>query len=702
MPTLSMRKVFLFLFLLLAAPLVFAQQKDTVDFKNLKAELTFHPENKTVAGNLSYTFEIIAETDSIFLDAKNMEVQLLGNSPTKAKLNTTADKIWISHRFKPGKTYTLNFSYRVENPKHALYFVGWKDEGTNQIWSQGQGKENSHWLPSIDDANDKIIFDISYQVPAEYRVIANGELIDQQSKKSTSVWRYKMNKPMSSYLIGVAVGLYKHKDAQSSSGVPIELYYEAKDSLKVEPTYRYSQRIFDFLEAEIGVAYPWENYKQIPVRDFLYAGMENTTTTIFAESLVTDSIGFTDQNYVRVNAHELAHQWFGNLITENSPADHWLHEGFATYYALLAQREIFGEELFYYKLFEKAEKLKEESDKGKGEALINPEAGYLTFYDKGAWALHILKEQVGATNFKKGVKTFLERYKFQNVKIEDFISVMEAQSKIDLSDFTDNWLKQSAFPAEEALAALEKSEFIKEYMETIALRKTNFEQKKDLLSQALDFPVQRYIGQEAVFQLAEEELTPAHIKLYQKAFDTGNVHVRQAIASSLTSIPPELKSAYESLLKDNSYLTQEHALMNLWSNFQEDNPQYLEELKSTQGFYDKNIRILWLTLSLATPEYLPGKNATFYEELSGYTATTYDYSIRQNAFAHLYQLNVFNREIYMNLMQATTHPVWRFRNFARELLEELLKDRNHENQLRLIQPQLTEKQQKILQKRFTK
>src|SRR5690625_2993104 len=157
---------------------------------------------------------------------------------------------------------------------------------------------------------------------------------------------------MSSYLMGVAVGKYKSENLTSSSGIPIQLFYQKQDSLKLEPTYRYTQKIFDFLEKEIGVDYPWENYKQIPVRDFLYAGMENTTTTIFAESLMTDSIGFFDRNYVRVNAHELAHQWFENLITQKSSEDHCLHEGFATYYVLLVKKEIFGKDdiiLIYFK-----------------------------------------------------------------------------------------------------------------------------------------------------------------------------------------------------------------------------------------------------------------------------------------------------------------------------------------------------------------
>src|SRR5690625_4643765 len=459
-----MRKGFLLLFLLLATPFISAQQTEIVDFENLKAYLSFHPKSNSVEGEISYTFKIKAKTDSILLKEKNMKVELSSNSPTKAKLKATSDKIWILHQFKSGKTYTLNFSYQVEDPNHALYFVGWDNEGTNQIWSQGQGKENSYWLPSIDDANDKILFDLTYQVPANYQVIANGELIDHHSKDNAEVWRYKMREPISSYLIGVAVGQYKRRDLQSTSGVPIELYFEEKDSLRVEPTYRYSQRIFDFLEEEIGVAYPWKNYKQTPVRDFLYAGMENTTATIFAESLMVDPIGFQDRNYIRVNAHELAHQWFGNLITEQSSADHWLHEGIATYYALLVQQEIFGDDEFYYKLFQKAEQLKEQSDKGKGEALINPEAGSLTFYDKGAWAIHILKEQIGEVNFRKGIKAFLEKYKFQNVTIQDFISEIEKQSDTDLSSYTDKWLKQSAFPAEEALASLENSIFIKKFM----------------------------------------------------------------------------------------------------------------------------------------------------------------------------------------------------------------------------------------------
>ena len=115
--------------------------------------------------------------------------------------------------------------------------------------------------------------------------------------------------------------------------------------------------MFDFLEEEIGVRYPWQNYKQVPVKDFLYAGMENTSATIFSDAFVVDSTAFVDKNYVNVNAHELAHQWFGDLVTETHGTHHWLQEGFATYYALLAEKDIFGDDYYYHKLYETSQQL---------------------------------------------------------------------------------------------------------------------------------------------------------------------------------------------------------------------------------------------------------------------------------------------------------------------------------------------------------
>ena len=220
-----------------------------------------------------------------------------------------------------------------------------------------------------------------------------------------------MSQPMSSYLVAVVVGDYKAQKFVSNTGTPLSLYYYPADSLKVSSTYANTLRIFNYLESEIGKRYPWGDYKQVPVKDFLYSGMENTSLTIFSDEFVNDALGAIDKPYTNVNAHELAHQWFGDLVTEVSGTDHWLHEGFASYYALLAERDLNGDDYFYMQLYNNAEKLYEQSQKGEATALVDATGSSLTFYEHGAWALHALRDLVGDLAYRKSIKNYLDIYK---------------------------------------------------------------------------------------------------------------------------------------------------------------------------------------------------------------------------------------------------------------------------------------------------
>src|SRR5690606_8071826 len=224
----------------------------------------------------------------------------------------------------------LSFNYTV-SPMQAMYFINWnttaETEVSRQVWTQGQGRFTSHWLPSFDNTREKIIFNLNYSFDADYTVVSNGMLQDKITiNDSVTKWSFTMKDPMSSYLVAMTAGKFEVEKLTTFSGVPVELYFVESDREKVHWTYKHTADIFDFLEKETGVDYPWQNYKQIPVRDFLYAGMENTGATIFSESFITDSIGFNDRNYVNVNAHELAHQWFGNYVTAKTGEHHWLQE----------------------------------------------------------------------------------------------------------------------------------------------------------------------------------------------------------------------------------------------------------------------------------------------------------------------------------------------------------------------------------------
>src|SRR5690606_24289257 len=230
-----------------------------------------------------------------------------------------------------------------------------------------------------------------------------------------------------------------------------------------------------------------------------------------------------------------------------------------------------------------------------------------------------------------------------------------------------------AFQGAEALESLQRSEFINRYLSIAALKTVPLSDKKDLLKKALEFPVNEYIGQEVVHQLALEDPLKV-LDLYKKAFETNDLLVRQSIALSLDKIPQELKSRYESLLKDNSYTTREAAFYNLWMNFPQERSKYLEQLKGVEGFSDKNLRIMWLTLNLATPAYQSEAKAEVYEELSGYTSPVFPFQVRQNAFEYLYQLNSFTDQNLKDLLQGSQHPVSRFSSFSRQMIGRLLKD----------------------------
>jgi aminopeptidase N len=638
-----------------------AQQTDVVDFISISARVEPIPSEEKVKGTVRVNFRVLKNTDSVYLDAHSMTITNVALE--SIKVNATHDKIWFTDSFESETTYTAFFSYETK-PKQTLYFT------EDQIWTQGQGKYTSHWLPSLDDMNDKIEFDLSLIAPSGETVIANGKLLRTAAHNGKNLWEYDMRSPMSSYLVAFAMGDFDKLEITSDSGIPIELYFKKGDAEKAEPTYRHTKRIFDFLENEIGIPYPWQNYKQVPVRDFLYAGMENTTVTIFSEAFVVDSIGFTDRNYVNVNAHELAHQWFGNLITEKEGTHHWLQEGFATYYALLAEREIFGEDYFYWKLYNSAEQLKQLSDEGRGEALLNPKASSLTFYEKGAWALHILNELIGEEAFKEAVKNYLATHAFRNVTTEDFLKEVRNVTTTDFSQWKTNWLEQSAFQGQQAYESLTESLFMRRFFEISALRSLALKDKAGTFATALT-NANDFIGQEIVYQLLDEPLSEA-IPIYKKAFATQNVTIRQAIALSLQTVPEEMQNEFESLLQDDSYLTKEAALYVLWLNFPEERKKYLDEMKDVEGFHDKNLKQLWLALASITEGYMPPVQPVFIKELQNYTSPEFSFEIREKAFGYVSELKKIDEKVLTNLIDASTHHYWRFRNYARELLDNQL------------------------------
>ncbi|RAK21710.1 aminopeptidase N [Flavobacterium aquaticum] len=647
----------------------FAQQIDKVDFISCEALLFPDASNQSITGNVTYIFEIKNEIDSIKIDAKNMEffaVYLNDSNNNQLKYTHTNTHLILHDGLKKGLN-AVKLKYSAK-PKQTLYFTG-KDESL-QIWTQGQGRYTSHWLPSFDDVNEKIIFKISVYFDNKFHVLSNGNLVNRvapvKSDEKKILWEYEMQKPMSSYLVMLAIGNFEKQTAKTKSGTPLEFYLDENDVSKFEPTYRYSKELFDYLEQEIGVKYPWGIYRQVPVRDFLYAGMENTTSTIFAQDFVVDEIGFNDRNYVNVNAHELAHQWFGDLITAQSGKHHWLQEGFATYYALLTERHLFGDDYFYEELNDYAEQLKRAS-KTDTIPVMNEKASSLSFYKKGAWTLHVMREDIGAKNFQKAVKKYLKKHQYKNVNTDDFLKIVKQVSGYDVENFKRIWLEKPGFEMEIAQKYLSKNKFIQDYF---ALRKSkkSLSELTEILKSNAYYPIKQYI----VYQTRNVPFDERKVIL-ENALATNDILVRRAVAESTPVIPEAFKSQYETLLDDNSYQTKEIALTNLWKNFPDERLHYLEQTKEIVGNNDKSFRLTWLALAMNTENLPEQVKATSYNQLLDFASENYESSVRQNALELLLQLNPNDEKVIELLFKATVHHKWQFTKFGRDNVRLLLK-----------------------------
>lgn len=674
--------------LFLISTITFAQQTKFVDFKTAIAKIAINSTEKSISGEVKYDFEVLKPIDTIKIDAQNMTFSDAKMNKKKINFRTNGKQLLLIFPFKKGKN-TVSLEYMAK-PKQALYFVGSESTNNLQIWTQGQGKYTSNWFPSFDDVNEKMIFDLEVAFDSKYQVISNGILQNKVEKNNSTYWKYAMQKPISSYLLMLAIGNFDKKVEFSKSGIPLEMYYEPDNLGKFEPTYRYSKQIFDYLEKEIGARYPWKIYKQIPVRDFLYAGMENTSATLFSTNYVVDSIGFNDRNYTNINAHELAHQWFGDLLTAQNGKHHWLQEGFATYYALLAEKEIFGDDYFYFKLYESAQQLKYAS-KTDTIPVLNPKASSLTFYQKGAWALHVLRENIGDKAFRKAVKLYLKKHSFENVITQDFFDEIKKVSKYNLDNFSKIWLESKGFNTQVANDLLSKNNSIRVLFEIESFRNKPLPEKSIFFAKTLQSNVYFSVKEAIINQLKNENFADKK-QLLTLALQTNNIQVRQAVASIMTKIPEEYRTQYESLLDDKSYLTQEIALYNLWNNFPEKRIEYLDKSKNWIGFNDYNLKIMWLSLALSTPDYSTN-NQQLIDELTAYSSSKFEVSVRQNALEKLIDFDFINDIVLKNLVNATTSSIWQFSKFSRETIRVLLKKQEMRTSLENILPGLDEKEQ---------
>ncbi len=644
-------------------------QVELVDFKTADLKIDLDENSFQIKGEVNFDFEILQQTDSVFLDAKNLiqyQIELDG-TPVSNPYN--GKQIVLRQSFKPESTHTVKITFTSE-PTKAFYFIDADRNGKwEQAWTQGQGKYTSNWLPSLDDANDKLVWNIAVRAPDQLTALANGVL----EKQKDGYRYYTMENPMSSYLVAIVCGRYEVMESETKSGVDFQQFFYPSDKAQAELIYQNSINLFVALEEEIGVNYPWEVYKQAPVKDFLYSGMENTTLTLFNDQFVVDSLGINDRNYTTVNAHEMAHHWFGNLVTAQSGKHHWLQEGFATYYALLAEKKLYGNEHFQVNLYEHVEALVRQEQNGGSAAVLDENASSLTFYQHGAWALHALQDLIGEIRFRESVKKYLLQYQFKTATTDDFLTIVEQVSEKDLSAFKQMWLESKEFPTMTAIEILRKDQFMQRYFELISMRERTFDNAYSFYKSVLKDPVSVDLVTEMVAQL-QTRLDDRRFVLHKDAAALNIPEVNQMIALTATEVNEVNKDMMYDFLNAPSYLTRESTLYILWQNSIDKKKLLQDSREMWAGQVSPSLDLAWIAMALNTEGFKKEDQQVFLKRMQSYTSPKFSTVTRTAAFDYLLNLRAFSLENVQHLMMASLHHSWRFYKNSREVLRALNKD----------------------------
>ncbi|GAC1618085.1 MAG: M1 family metallopeptidase [Ktedonobacteraceae bacterium] len=320
-----------------------------------------------------------------------------------------------------------------------------------QAWTFGQPQYHSYWFPCHDAPNDRSTTEIIATVPSQFMTVANGNLVSVIDNGATKTHHWRHDVPHATYLISLVVSDFAVIE-DFYNGKPVNYYVRPDRKNDAHFYMGKTPAMMRFFSEYTGVEYPYDKYAQTVVE--LYTGaMEHTTTTTHSFMLLLDERAALDFDFVPVVAHELAHQWFGDLVTCRDWPNGWLNEGFATYFEKLWGQHDQGEDYFKLSMLNSKRVYLHEDEQYRRPIVyhIYHSDGFELFdrhmYHKGAWVLHMLRHQLGETTFQRAVKAYLERYREREVITADLERTFEEVTGRSLAQFFQQWVYQGGYPA---------------------------------------------------------------------------------------------------------------------------------------------------------------------------------------------------------------------------------------------------------------
>ncbi len=345
-------------------------------------------------------------------------------------------------KFDDGENH-VKIGYRT-SATGSLQFL----EDRAEVSSTGETSNPVYWIPSISEPGIKTSTEIFVMVRKPLLAISNGELVETKDLGDWTEYHWVMDFPHSFYLTSIAVAEFSVFREQVD-GVNLE-YYLPKGIEEYAWNLESTKRAMEFFSSYTGVRYPFKKYAQVVLYG-MNGGMEYITSTHLTWRVIHDKRADVDYSADSLIAHELAHQWFGDLVTTKDWANIWLNEGFATYFQALFTEKDKGTEEFIYDMYTKLKTYLEEYNEYSRPIVSRyykwaDELFDRHTYQKGAMVLHALRSLLGDDEFRKGIRTYLEKHSGKSVDTEDFRKAMEEVSGRDLTQFFDLYVYSAGHP----------------------------------------------------------------------------------------------------------------------------------------------------------------------------------------------------------------------------------------------------------------
>lgn len=354
-----------------------------------------------------------------------------------------------------GDTLTVRLEY-VARPTRGLYFfqpTREHPEIPTQLWTQGQGQDNRHWIPCYDLPDDRLTTSVRITLPADLQVISNGRPAAEPARNAdgTATHHWVMDQRHVTYLISVIAGTFDTLTEQWE-GIPLDYHVPPGQGPLAKWVFGRSPQMMQFFSTYTGRKHPWPRYAQTCVWDFLYGGMENTGATTLNTRAMHREAASPNYSADGLIAHEMAHMWFGDLLTCETFEHIWLNEGFATYFTDLWFEHHLGAVDFQVirqrsqQRYIQAQDLRALADAAPLGRHLPQELAGGNAYVRGALVLHQLRSELGDDLFRAGVRRWVTSHADVPTTSEAFRESMEKTAGRSLRWFWDQWVYGAGFP----------------------------------------------------------------------------------------------------------------------------------------------------------------------------------------------------------------------------------------------------------------